>query len=77
MHWCAMLVGKSIHSLTHLVVEIDCAFNHFNHKALDQEIEKLYKPLGESIDQFYIHFCNLAYRFSEDEIDWEFLYGIF
>jgi len=41
MHWCATLPKKSIHSLAHLVAEIDCAFNHFNHKELDQEILKL------------------------------------
>ncbi len=41
MHWCAMLPGKSIHSLAHLVAKIDCAFNHFNHKAPDQEVLKL------------------------------------
>ena len=41
MHWCATLLRKSIHSLSNLVTEIDHAFNHFNHKSLDQEIMKL------------------------------------
>jgi len=41
MHWCATLPEKSIHSLVHLVIEIDYAFNHFDHEALDQEIMKL------------------------------------
>jgi len=72
-----MLPKKSIHFLAHLVAKIDRAFNHFNHKALDQEILKLQKVPNESVDQFYTHFCNLAYRFPEDEIDWEFLYGRF
>lgn len=35
MHWCATLPKKSIHSLVHLVAEIDCAFNHLDHEALD------------------------------------------
>ena len=68
---------KSIHSLSHLVVEIDCAFNHFNCKALNKEILKLQKASNESVEQFNTRFCNLAYQFTEDEIDWEFLDGIF
>ena len=77
MHWCATLPEKSIHSLVHLVREIDHAFNHFDHEALDQEIMKLRKAPDEFVDQFYTRFCNLAYQFLEDEIDWEFLYGRF
>jgi len=82
MHWCTTLPEKSIHSLAHLVAEIDHAFNHFNHKALDQEILKFRKAPDESVDQFYTHVCNLAYRFPKDEIDWiygrfEYLLGIF
>ena len=52
MHWCATLPEKYIHSLAHLVAEIDRDFNHFNHKALDQEILKLRKAPDESIEQF-------------------------
>jgi len=74
---CATLPEKSIHSLAHLVTEIDCPFNHFNHKQLNQEILKLQKALDESIDQLYKRFCNLAYQFPKDVIDWEFLYGRF
>jgi len=36
MHWCATLPKKYIHSLIHLVAEIDHAFNHFNYKALNK-----------------------------------------
>ena len=64
-----MLPKKSIHSLAHLVVEIDYDFNHFNHKALNQEILKLQKAPDEFVDQLYTRFCNLAYQFPEDEID--------
>ena len=77
MHSCATLPENSIHSLSHLVAEIDHAFKHFDHEALDQEIMKLRKELDEFVDQFYTRFCNLSYRFPEDEIDWQFLYGIF
>ena len=42
-HWCSMLPEKYIHSLSHLVAEIDCAFNHFNRKALNKEIVELQK----------------------------------
>ncbi len=77
MHWCATIPEKYIHSLSHLVAEIDHAFNHFDHQALNKEIMKLRKALDESIEQFYMHFCNLAYRFLEDDIDWEFLVGRF
>jgi len=45
-----MPTKKSIHSITHLVVEIDCAFNHFNYKALNKEIMKLRKAPDESIE---------------------------
>jgi len=38
MHWCATLAEKSIHSLAHLVTEIDCVFNHYGCKALNKEI---------------------------------------
>ena len=41
MHSCVTLPEKYIHSLVHLVREIDSAFNHFDHEALDQEILKL------------------------------------
>lgn len=41
MHWCATLHEKFIHSLSHLVAEIDCDFNHFDHKALNKEILEL------------------------------------
>ena len=41
MHLCAMLPKKSIHSLGHLVTEIDHAFNHYDRKALNKEIMKL------------------------------------
>ena len=77
MHWCATLPKKYIHSLVHLVIEIDLDFNHFDHEALDQENLKLQKSPRESLDQFYTRFCNIAYQFHEDEIDWEFLYGRF
>ena len=60
-----------------MVAKIDCAFNQFNHKSLDQEILKLWKAPIEYVDQFYTRFCNIAYQFPEDEIDWEFLYGRF
>jgi len=49
MHWCATLPKKYIHSLAHMVTEIDRDFNQFNHKSLDQEILKLRKALDESI----------------------------
>lgn len=75
MQWCATLPKKSIHSLVHLAEEIDHSFNHFDHEALDQEILKLRKPLDESVDKFCTCFCNIAYQFPQDEIDWEFLYG--
>ena len=39
--WCDTLPEKYIHSLTHLVAEIDRAFNHFNYKELNQEILEL------------------------------------
>ena len=72
LHWCATLPKKSIHSIAHVVAEIYHDFNHFNHKALDQEILKLQKALNkeimklrktpdEYVDQFYTCFCNLAY----------------
>lgn len=77
MHWCATLPENSIHSLTHLVAEIDRAFNHFNYKALNKEILELGKGPDESIEQFYTRFCNIAYRFPQDDIDWEFLDGRF
>ena len=41
------------------------------------EIVELRKELNESVEQFYTHFSNLEYRFLKDEIDWEFLDGIF
>ena len=43
MHWCATLPKKSIHSLAHLVAEIDCDFNHFKYQALNIEILELRK----------------------------------
>ncbi len=61
MHWCATLPEKSIHSLVHLVAVIYRAFSHFNYQALDKEILKLRKAPDESVEQFYIHFCNIAY----------------
>lgn len=73
MHWCATLPKKSIHSLAQLVAEIDRAFNHFDCKALNQEILKLRKEPDESVEQFHTCFCNLACQFPEDDIDWEFL----
>jgi len=60
-----------------LVAEIDRDFNHFDHKALNKEIMKLQKAPDESVEQCHTCFCNLAYRFPEDEIDWEFIDGIF
>ena len=38
---------------------------------------KLRKAPDESIEQFHTRFCNLSYRFPEDDFDWEFLDGIF
>ena len=61
MHWCATLLEKSIHSLSHMVTEIDHAFNNFNRKELNKEIMELRKALDESIEQFHTHFCNLTY----------------
>jgi len=72
VHWCPTLPEKSIHSLSHMVVEIDHAFNCFNRKVLDKEILKLRKSPNESVEQFHMRFCNLAYLLLEDEIDWEF-----
>ena len=60
MHWCATLPENSIHSLSHLVTEIDRAFNHFDCKALNKEILKLRKAPNESFEQFHTRFCNLA-----------------
>jgi len=77
MHWCATLPKKSIHSLSHLVTEIDYSFNHFNYKTLNKEIMELRKALDESIENFYTRFCSLAYRFPKVDIDWEFLDGRF
>lgn len=75
--WCATLPEKSFHSLTQLIVEIDDAFHHFDHQALNKEILELRKAPDESIEQFHTRFCNLAHRFPEDEIDWEFFDGKF
>jgi len=60
MHWCATLVEKSIHSLSHLVVEIYHAFIHFDHKALNKEILTLRKAPDESIEEFHTCSFNLA-----------------
>lgn len=38
---------------------------------------ELYKAPDESIEQFHTCFCNLAYRFPEDEIYWGLLDGRF
>lgn len=70
LHWCATLPEKSIHSFHHLIAEIESAFNHFDHKEMNKEILKSWKAPNESIEQFHIHFCNIASRFPEDEIDW-------
>jgi len=72
-----MLPKKSIHSIYHLVTEIHRAFKNFDRKVLNEEILKLRKEPNESVEQFYMCFHNLAYRFLEDEIDWEFLDGRF
>ena len=77
MHWCALLPKKSIHSLSHLFAKIESAFNHFDCKALNEEIMKLWKAPDESVEKVYMRFCNFAYRFPKDEIDWEFLNGRF
>jgi len=77
LHWHATLPQKSIHSFHHLIAEIDCAFNHFDYKALNKEILKLRKAPDEFVEQFYMCFRNLAHRFPEDEIDWELLNGRF
>jgi len=77
LHWHATLPKKSIHYFHHLIAEIDHAFNHFDRKSLNKEILKLRKAPNESIEQFYMCFHNLAYRFPEDEIDWKFLNGRF
>lgn len=61
MHWCATLPEKPIHSLSHLVTEIDHAFNHFNRKALHKEILELRKAPDESLEQSHIRLCNLVY----------------
>ena len=50
MHWCATLPEKSIHSLAHLVAEIDHAFNNYECKALNKEILKLRKAPDEAIE---------------------------
>ena len=77
IHLCATLLEKYIHSLAHLVIEIDSAFNHFDCEALNKEILKLWKAPNESVEQFHKRFCNLAYWFPEDGIYWEFLDGRF
>lgn len=77
LHWYAKLSKKYIHSFHHLITEIGHAFNHFDHKSLNEEIMKLQKALDESLEQFYMHFHNLAYQFLEDKIDWELLNGRF
>ena len=41
MNWCAILPKNYIHSLAHLIMEIDRAFNHYDHKSLNKEIIKL------------------------------------
>jgi len=61
MHWCATLPEKIIHSLSHLVIEVDYAFNNFNSKELNKEIMELQKAPDESLEKFYMHFRNLTY----------------
>lgn len=77
LHWCATLLENYILSLSHLVIELNCAFNHFDYKALNKEILKLRKAPDESVEQAHTCFCSFACRFLEDEIDLEFLDGRF
>ena len=77
MLWCATLPENSIHSLFHLVPKIDRDFKQFDCKALNKEALKIGKAPDKSFEQCYTCFCNIAYRFPKDDIDWEFRDGIF
>jgi len=52
LQWCVTLRNQSIHSLNHFIVEMDCAFHHFDHKALNKKNLELWKAPHESMLQF-------------------------
>jgi len=52
---------------------LDCAFHHYDRKALKKKKLELRKAPEESIEEFHKIFHNLAFQILEHEIDWKFL----